>query len=44
MTCDLSYFYNGSMSHDYLESMPLSKLIKINKAAQKIISNQNKGS
>jgi hypothetical protein len=44
MTCDLAYFYKGSMQHDYLECMPLSKLLKINDIAKNIINKQNKGS
>jgi len=36
LICNLAFFYKGSASFDWLESQPISKLIKLQKEAEKI--------
>tara|TARA_R110000744_G_C18970433_1_gene518040 strand:- start:82 stop:246 length:165 start_codon:yes stop_codon:yes gene_type:complete len=36
LICNLAYFYKGSASFEYLESLPIPKLLRLNKEANKI--------
>lgn len=36
MVCQLAWFYRGGMSHEYLESLPITKLSDIKKSAVKL--------
>jgi len=36
MVCDLAWFYRGGMSHEYLENLPISKLLKIKASSEKL--------
>jgi len=43
MLCDLVWFYRGGMCLEYLENLPLSKLLRIKKAAEKLEARLKKG-
>lgn len=34
--CNLGYFYKGSASFDWLESQPITKILRLQKEAEKI--------